>query len=429
MALDVKIGNFRTFTDFTFDVDRVYTGVGFLPKILFHWGTKRLNSAGDGVQEADANQRIGAGVSTSENMACVTQADHADAFSDTDRSHSDTNFLLEMDAFGSISGSLELVSLDSDGFTLNSTLKLDVDARQGYLALGGADLTDKKIVVFDMKATAGDQDITTIGFQPDCVIFLTVGLATAGEANSTHNEISIGAAVGIADADNAVLHTASEHGLTQTNTRKYARLGECIVTGPASAGAGLAARGKLTAFLSNGFRINWAEVDGSAMKIIAIALKGGQYKIKGFITQTDTVTDIVVSGVGFQPKGALIFSAAQAESSADSRGNGCKWSVGGFNSTTSRFVETERDRDNAPTTDIAQANFADGIYANIANTTAALDGKMDIKSIDSDGFTAIMTDADPTVFFCWALIFGDEAVAGEGAEIIAARSRLAFTQP
>jgi hypothetical protein len=63
--------------------------------------------------------------------------------------------------------------------------------------------------------------------------------------------------------------------------------------------------------------------------------------------------------------------------------------------------------DDAATTAIVGTAFEyDAVYINMPGTAATVQGLMDVKTIDSDGFTMIMDDADPSQAFVWYLAFG-----------------------
>lgn len=64
------------------------------------------------------------------------------------------------------------------------------------------------------------------------------------------------------------------------------------------------------------------------------------------------------------------------------------------------------DEDNLADTETATGNYDSAVYINIADDAAV--GLMDLKSIESDGFTCVMDDTDPSA--CWVtyLAFGSD---------------------
>jgi hypothetical protein len=64
--------------------------------------------------------------------------------------------------------------------------------------------------------------------------------------------------------------------------------------------------------------------------------------------------------------------------------------------------------------DVFLASEYDAVYIDIDPTSSSVVGLMDVKSIDTDGFTCIMDDADPSGKFVWYLALG-VAPAGTSA--------------
>ncbi len=66
------------------------------------------------------------------------------------------------------------------------------------------------------------------------------------------------------------------------------------------------------------------------------------------------------------------------------------------------------DENGTADSETARAVEHDEVYANIA-TDDTIEGLLDIKSIDSDGFTCVMDDPDPSAAFVPYMAFGDTA--------------------
>jgi hypothetical protein len=69
------------------------------------------------------------------------------------------------------------------------------------------------------------------------------------------------------------------------------------------------------------------------------------------------------------------------------------------------------DEDATANCENASAVEHDQVYANLS-TASALEGSMGVNSLDADGFTFQMGDADPSGAFVWYLAFGDTPAAG-----------------
>lgn len=195
---------------------------------------------------------------------------------------------------------------------------------------------------------------------------------------------------------------------------------------PAANMSSVTSRADFVSFLSNGFRINWAE-SATARRVHWVALKGGSYIVGNLLTQTDTVTDIAETGFGFQPSGALFVSHGQAESTSDTAQDHDRLSIGAFDSTSSRVAMGTLDEDNLGDSEVTTAHEFDEVYVSIS-TASAIQGLMDIKSVESDGLTMIMDDADPAQAFVWYMAVGAVAAAGGWGPLLSGkRNRLVMT--
>ena len=128
----------------------------------------------------------------------------------------------------------------------------------------------------------------------------------------------------------------------------------------------------------------------------------------------------VVTGLGFQPKAIRFYwmglqSATDAGSAAVSERRGI-----GFcsNATTRRSVGTF-SADNSAAADCGSV-AADDCVCITVNGTGAIDGKLDISSMDPDGFTLIVDDVTPaniTIFYeAWGLDDIQQVTIGDIAE-------------
>jgi len=127
------------------------------------------------------------------------------------------------------------------------------------------------------------------------------------------------------------------------------------------------------------------------------------------LTQTDTTTDITISGLAWKPAAGLVFSHCKAESSGTTLDRNDESSMGAFTTQNERIAHGVMDVDNLADSQVTTAIEHDAVYVNI-DTSDAIEGKMDVKSVNSDGVTFIMDDADPAqAFFLYAL-FGPAEV-------------------
>jgi hypothetical protein len=359
------------------------TGVGFQPKIVLFW-SNGLTAAGAGTETCQA---WGAGVSSSARFGLYTAGSTS--------GRQDNGKCVTVGLGGSAPKcAADLVSLDSDGFTLNWTT-VSSGVIVNYLALGGADLTNAAIKQFTSPTSTGNQSTTGVGFQPDAVLFFSTGQATAPPATLGSN----------IPMDQGWMTAAAQGAMAWTNTagttvNAYQRT--------ASAFAGLSSSSKVleatyVSLDSDGFTLNWTSVLASARYVWAVCLKGGQYKLGAFDKPTATGNS-GVTGVGFQPAVEAFLSfgiAAQTTVSTAARA-----AMGAATGTANRS---------------SVANSDEGTFTNQSylTTTAALRqdgdgtavGEADFVSHDSDGFTLNWTTADATARQVLYLAVGSSPVA------------------
>jgi hypothetical protein len=401
-----KFGSFNTGTGAA-TTTIVVTGVGFQPKLVKFWWSGRTESV-DTVGRAANRRGYGWAISTSDRRAICDHAVDGSATSDTQRGHSDAACILTVGTGLALDGELDLQSMDSDGFTLVVDDAMPVSLRVHYLALAGDDLTNVASVTFQEPGATGNQDITSLAFQPDFVEFISDGETAAPPDGSGNARMMIGAAV--SSSAQGVLLGYSSNGEATTDTRTYCTAGECIALCSAAVPPVIDARADFDSFLSNGFRLNWAE-RASTRYFFGLCMKGGSYTVGNLLTQTDTTTDIAESGFGFSPVAAQFFSHCNTESTSDTLQDNDRISMGGFSSTSNRGAHGTLDEDGAADSEVTTAIEFDAVYANIS-TASAIQGLMDVKSVDGDGFTMIMDDADPSQAFVWYMAYGSATVAG-----------------
>lgn len=381
------------------------SGLSFQPKaLLFFWSGRATN----GQAEADHKFGMGIAVSTTSRRAMTTQSDHGTTTTATDRRLATTACIATLTIAGAIDGLADLDAILSDGFRLIIDDVFSAALQVGWLALGGTDLTVATIVAIAVPAAPGDQDITVTGFTASAadqaVIFL--GSVGAPDTTTTHSCFCLGAAAGSA-LNNAVMAGISVDAQATSVTASYCRAGESLAR---AFGEGLIdIRGSVTAWLTDAFRINWAEVV-SGEDFVALCLKGGQYAVGNALTSTGTTNQ--TEGTPFTPLALLVASHNKAASTVDTEQLVDERSVGVATSPTSRRYASILDDDSSASSDIGVAYNETQMYANQSTAAAiAIEGLMDLVSFDgTPGFTYVMDDADPVAAFFWYL-----AMAGAAA--------------
>lgn len=404
MALSSFVGSFSTGTG-TVGTTIPVTGVGFQPVAILFWWFGRADTS-DAIGRKTMRRGFGVAVSTSDRRCGVGVVADAAATSNTSGGNLDDCCIATISG-SSADGKVDLQSMDSDGFTLIIDDQMPVDVRVHYKALGGASLTNAKTGQFVSPGSAGNADTTGVGFQPDFVLFFGGVRSVSGISVSGYDDFMIGAAV--SSSQQAALTTSSEHNQGTMDSFSYCTDDEAVAMSSA-VDTNIVARADFVSFLADGFRLNYAETPGARYNQY-LALKGGNYAVGNLLTQTDTVTDITETGLGFKPTSALFVSHGMAKSTSDTAQNNSNTIIGAFSSLTNRGAQAGLDEDNLADSEVTTAIEFDAAYVNIA-TDSTIAGLMDVKSIDSDGFTMIMDDADPAQAFVWYVAFGPAAVAG-----------------
>jgi hypothetical protein len=327
---------------------------------------------------------------------CVfTQSQDAAADSVVDEGHRADACIAVMDTAGAVVGIGDFNTMLSNGFQVIIDDQFPSAIRVSYLAVGGSDITNVETGSFQAPTAAGNQDVTVAFGQPDTTLFLGSWIQAAPPSTGAGQSVSFGAAV--SSAQRGVVETVEEDAQMAADNADYGYSGEVVAISNVSNAGAIVHRADFVQMQSTGFRVNWLEVHGTNQAYVHfLAIKGGSWRVDNLLTQTDTSTDIVESGFGFQPAFALFASACRALSTQDTPSSHIQWSVGAFDSISSRVAQCVYGQDAA----LAMVNgFGvehDEVYLNVSPSTEATQGLMDVKSVESGGFTCIMDDADPS---------------------------------
>lgn len=384
------------------------TGYGFQPKALILF-RNASTSAVDAVGGGAADHSIGFATSTTSRRCVSTHHNDASAAGASGCIARNDAINVNCTAAGGVDALLDVDSLDSDGWTsiIDNTYG---SAPYGHvLAIGGSDVTNVAIIDFAAATSGATQDVTGVGFPPDSLLILGISTTTSGNAGQTSARLSIGIVGGTTAADNASLNIVSVDGADPTVTRSYCLNGESIVG--FTAAPAIDGRGRVSAFGSDGFTITWITNPSAAYQYYVLAIKGGRFAVGDVLTQTDTTTDIVESGLDFSPVAGLLLSACKAASAAGTLDANAEASVGAFTSATTEVASGMQDVDNVATTQTSRGVEFDSSYINISSSDT-LDGAMHVTSVDSGGYTARMSNADPAQAFIAHLLFGSAAGGG-----------------
>ena len=396
MALDFKVLPFNTGTA---TGSLPVTGVGFQPKAIIFLANVRAGTA-DAVGSSDHFRMMGfVESSTAERVVSNAADDNVNPSNERRVQENDSCVRKQLNGSGTNDGEADFTSFDLDGFTLNRSTAFGVDMRVIALCFGGSIITNVAVNNFTTAGATGNQDITNVGFQPDVVFFLS-NIRNAFATDAADSDLTFGVAVSA--SEEGVLASRGNDGDSTTQCRVYNFGAECLAEITTS---NPTARAEFVTFLSNGFRINWIE-SNPAVIVSYLAIKGGDWSVSSVNTQTDTVTDIVASGLGFQPSGAFMFGHNNAQSTQDASNTDDHTSFGAWDSPTSRACVSVRNEHNiAAPTNVGTLIEHDEVYGAITDA-GAVSALMDIKSRDADGFTCIMDDADSSAKFVQYVAFG-----------------------
>lgn len=407
MALSTKVGTFLA-VDGVAGTTQAITGVGFLPKAIIFWWSGSSSPTDDTQNGQDSRFGMGYAVSATDRGCHGSYIEDNVATTQTEVSIRSDACIVQSSAGGAApEGLWDLQSMDADGFTI--VVDLDPPAaasrRISYLAIGGADVSSVKGGNFTKAAATGNQAVTGVGFQPDITFFFATGEAGPLPADNDFNaRYGFGAA--ISAAKQGVLWSWAEDGNANTNDQRYSRFDECMyIENNVSAQQ----RATFVTQDSDGFTVNWL-AGTTAVPILYLCIKGGSWHIGNSATLT-SLASIATTGYGFAPKAVMVLSVgATAQQTAGTPASDHCLSVGAGTGAAARVAQSNYEQTALATSDAWFGIEYDEIYSNLSLPGIA--GLMDIQSMDADGVTFVMDDADPTTRVFWYIGMGDSPAGG-----------------
>lgn len=160
-------------------------------------------------------------------------------------------------------------------------------------------------------------------------------------------------------------------------------------------------RSDLVTFDADGFTHNALEAPGSAHIAFYVALAGCRVGVTNVATRTDTTGDITATVLPVSPRALLFLSHAKATSTQDTLQNDNELSLGvaavpsvGGAPTQVAACVTDKWFAGAANSVIGTAHAFNACYVNM-DQAGALEGRMQVLSVEPNGFTCRMDDADP----------------------------------
>jgi hypothetical protein len=410
MAVERKVGSFNITTGVATSAVAV-TGLGFQPKvILFWWSGLTATSNGD-----RATHLRGMGFAcSSTNFCAISSRDEDGVGTSISDAGLRTDACIVEQGDGAMVGWADLQSFDADGFTVEVVDQFVTDLLVSYLALGGASITAAEAgILTQTGAPPINQTVNNVGnFQPSVTFFASIG-AAAGTGTRVDSTYSFGAAT--SSTGEGVIGGGSNDAAATMATGSYCRSGEAVGVHGGNPASSPDIRAEFVSHNAGpgGFTLNWLE-RGTSYRVLWCSIAGGDWAVGNLLTRTDG-NDIAVTGLASQPAAVLMVSGNKAETTQDAApGTHDEWSMGAATSTTERVVQHVASRSGNTDSFVFRTARTDAVYVNAdpANASYTLEGLMDLKSIESDGFTCVMDDVDPSAMFAWYVAVGPAPAGG-----------------
>lgn len=384
----------------------VITGVGFKPKavVFFMVGHTAITN-----QAARQSTFVGIGFAVDATNRGTVFLQSPDASSTASsggewwRDDCCVGAMLNNSATQVIDGLLDFVSMDNDGFTLVVDDGFATSRSFMWWALGGSVSLAK---FGKITGSSGSQAITGVGFQPKCVMTIDTYNASTSPNSNARGALGFGITAGAAASGSLGLGTGrSNNGSSVAD--KYLYTDAFYGMNWNGITQGNNGYFSLTSFDSDGFTINWGAAGNGSHRYMYLALGGPlcSFGLKSFQTQTDTVTPIVVSGLGFQPSGGFFISHMETESAAHTTSANGEWAVGAIDTRGNRNCVGHYSVDGATPNQVSLLQRNDAVLGTLTSA-GAVDALMDIQSRDSGGMTFIMDDADGAQARVYGLFVG-----------------------
>ncbi len=390
------VGTTLNVTGFT-DAD----GNTFNPTIfIFRWSG--ATSATDSVASGHVNDGIGFAASATDRRCVYSHVEDAGADSICDNGHRADSIVVALDNAGAIEGILDIDALITNGLRIIVDDQF-VNAYRVHV-LGILGHANAETDVFNVPTTGTppfNQDITSIAFQGDIVLFAWAYRITDPPSNSAGSHIGFGAAV--SSTQQGVVQRTVEDAQMVSDSAAYGLSAECVAISNVANANTVQMRAAFSQFLSNGFQLTWQEIITTANRVHVMVIKGGSWAVGESATRMDG-NDIVVSGLSFKPAGGIIASVGRAESTADTPTADAETSIGFFVNPTTRGVQCIGDDDAADPMDVSNGVEYDEVLINITPAGVVTAGLMDMKSRDTGGATFVMDDVDTAAsWFMWVM--------------------------
>lgn len=375
----VNVGSFTKSTAAA-SVDQAVTGVGFTPKALILW-TAGTTTAGGFVDGYTYAIGLTAGASSSGSISAASQ-DNQGTSNCSKRSAAKALTIVQWGE--ALLAECDLKSFDADGFTLTWTTNDGNAYIINYMALGGPNLSNAKVVDWTLGAATGNRSVTGVGFQPDCVLHLGANAATVPESSATA-QVMIGAMTSGAQWTCGGRATDNQ---ADTNTTLHGHTARTIQL--QTTGIWWDYYASYVSMNADGWTVNVGDTANYANKhVFSLALKGGSYYL-GALTATTSGTapvDQAFTGFGFAPEGLLFAHINSSTADYNSTSSPFSWSHSASDGTNERAALIEDDSGAATSNTAAYAASNKALIVDGGTPNQSLNATATVKSLDANGIT------------------------------------------
>lgn len=333
-------------------------------------------------QAIPADMSYGLGFADETTQFCVHITSEDNVLTTNARRHHSLTLGTGFDMAGSQEWAIQqgAFSLNQSSLTVNPNPATDIQAH--ILSLGNVDGSNlqAKVGTFTTKGSTGSQIVSSVPFEPEVIIFLTCGLATAS-ANGLHAKLSLGMSDAVQDV---CVSTRAEDGVGTSNAQTDFALDRVISIFNDTADTELDGA-SLTNFRSNGFELNWLAHGSSAFTVGFLALRGftsGAVAVDTETAKTTTGTK-ATTGLGGQPQGVLTLSAGDSQTTPQSN-PGISLATA-FADARRAFACAAMDQDGLGTTNAT--SYMDDHAVVIPNPAGSAACEAELDSLDADGYT------------------------------------------
>lgn len=384
----VAVGTFAKTTGAA-TVAQAITGVGFSPKALILWtgGATATGSWQDSIHFGYGYAAVNAAKTITVGSIAFADQDAQDTSNTGMRVAAKALTIIEYDG-STVLAECDLTSFDADGFTLSWTTNDATAYVIHYMALAGVDLTDAYVKSWTFATSTGNQAITGVGFQPDCVLHIGATLANALPQSGAGTQVFLG---GMTSGTQFAIPLLDRDAQATTSTRTS---GDPTLTIAGYTTAALA--DYYAAYVSldaDGFTVSVGNAAAANINILSLCLKGGSYNLGTFYTPADaTPVDDVITGVGFQPEGVLLL-ANGINASFPSGAVDITLGIGAMDGTGQNAVHLSSEN-GAGTSNSAIFDSADKSLLYDANGDQSISVQAGYKAFGADGFTVTIDTGD-----------------------------------